>query len=999
MIRFLASTRLARPGLHVWRANTDLRLYLHPLRDAQVPDGFTAFECELGVDPQEEIYCLLFQWSASGVEQQDWEQETHIHRVPRLDGNRLPPVVWLFHGSARAVAQDPIGAQQDQVRIHLVTAARYLHGELLLWGIPDGDGSWRPASGHDALGPFWDVGLSDRARSFFQFKFRRPTADGWGEEPDIANRVWVAQDGQEVWTHSEGRDLASTTPVPRELAIHFRQEIDPAHPPRMRIWQPGSDWEEDRPAEADGDGWTLHRALVYTSLPYRFKFWNPTLEPHIRWEHDEATREVVIDAASQYWTLEGDRHLFPARPERSAQLDVTVSLQPPGFELAMPHGAEVWVNRARGQLREAQELSFATYPQVVTSFRVIGTDRAERIDRHYIRAPDGRSGGFVVLGRPPVLAAAPAPDQFRDPPFPIRRPGAFEEDGQLRFVLHAPWCARVDLVAEWMGPGATVAMHSTLDGSYWWAQVDLAAVAASLPPEFRGDYHGARYRYHLNGDPASPAQDPAAGWVAGSGPTGWSRLVRSGAFTWNEGGWQTPSWDSLRLYQLHPARFSERRSDLTPFQQVKWEIENPGGYLRQLKVNALQLMPVNEVGTSNSWGYDPAFFYAVEQGYGGPDDFKALVDACHRNGIAVLVDVVFNHAGTTDNSLWPTAQASFFDGDTAWGAMINFDNQFVLDFFEQNIVYMLREYHVDGFRFDFTRVIVHGNDPHEAHVRVAGSGGGWEFLHRLRRAARAVNPDCILIAEHLPNEWAVTNFGGPMDSQWCDDFHDRLKQACAGDLWVVPRLGEALLLSHVACDDWYKTTNYAESHDEVGNENGRIANVARFGYGLRLAKVAMTATLASRGLPMFFMGAEVGEHQQFFNGSATALDLDHYLNDTHSRRLRDWTNALLGLRGNENVKGPSPLRVVHAAEQKLALTRGMASEYFFLLNFGGWAGWQSLADLGLPDGVYRELWNSTWPAFQVEGEDEHGSGGRDAHLHRGGAVHVPDYGAVVLERI
>jgi 1,4-alpha-glucan branching enzyme len=215
----------------------------------------------------------------------------------------------------------------------------------------------------------------------------------------------------------------------------------------------------------------------------------------------------------------------------------------------------------------------------------------------------------------------------------------------------------------------------------------------------------------------------------------------------------------------------------------------------------------------------------------------------------------------------------------------------------------------------------------------------------------------------------------------------------------MPRLGEALQLSHVACDDWYKTTNYAESHDEVGNENGRIANVARFGYGLRLAKVAMTVTLASRGLPMFFMGAEVGAHQQFFNGSATALDLDHYLNDANSHRLRDWTNALLTLRGNENIKGPSPLRVVHAADQKLGLTRGMAGEYFFLLNFGGWAGWQSLAELSLPDGVYRELWNSTWPAFQVEGEGEHASGGRDARLHRGRAMHVPDYGAVVLERI
>jgi hypothetical protein len=202
-----------------------------------------------------------------------------------------------------------------------------------------------------------------------------------------------------------------------------------------------------------------------------------------------------------------------------------------------------------------------------------------------------------------------------------------------------------------MPSGSAQAMRSTRDGTYWWQQVaatDVAALSA-------GDFHGARYRYVLNRDADETCQDPAAGWVDGSGPDGWSRLVRQSAFAWSDASGRTPSWDWLRLYQLHPARFSGRGgSALTPFDRVAREIGQ--GYLQGLHVTGLQLMPVNEVGTTRSWGYDPAFFYAVEESYGGPDGLKRLVDTCHRHGLAVLLDVVFNHAGTTDKSIWPTAR-------------------------------------------------------------------------------------------------------------------------------------------------------------------------------------------------------------------------------------------------------------------------------------------------------------------------------------------------------
>lgn len=324
-------------------------------------------------------------------------------------------------------------------------------------------------------------------------------------------------------------------------------------------------------------------------------------------------------------------------------------------------------------------------------------------------------------------------------------------------------------------------------------------------------------------------------------------------------------------------------------------------------------------------------------------------------------------------------------------------------FFEQNLAYLAEEYHIDGFRLDHTGTIVHSAawDGWSGHVKVLGSGGGWSFLHGLRQAVKdRAGERCILMAEHLPNEWSVTNYGGPMDSQWCDDFHDRMVEACRRQFGM-SRLADALKLSHSACDEWYKVVNYPESHDEVGNVRDRVAYVAGLGQGFRMSKVAAAGTLLSRGIPLFFMGTESGEDQQFSFGKATVLDLDHYERDPDRRRIREWWRQLCLLRRDPSIQGPSPLEVRFAGEQVLAFSRGQQGEFYVLLNFGGWSGYLSLTHLNLPDGTYHELWNSTWPDFaiQSEREDEHTNWGRPARLNRGHWLHVPDYGAVILKRV
>jgi hypothetical protein len=149
------------------------------------------------------------------------------------------------------------------------------------------------------------------------------------------------------------------------------------------------------------------------------------------------------------------------------------------------------------------------------------------------------------------------------------------------------------------------------------------------------------------------------------------------------------------------------------------------------------------------------------------------------------------------------------------------------------------------------------------------------------------------------------------------------------------------------------------------------------------------------------MGLESGEDKQFNFGSARQLDIKKYLGDPDRERIRAWWRELGWLHRNPSIKGPSPLDVRFADGQMLAFTRGQNGDFFVLLNFGGWSGYKSLAELNLPWGEYRELYNSTWPVFKIhaEREGEHTNGGRSARLHGGHALHIPDYGAVILEKV
>jgi 1,4-alpha-glucan branching enzyme len=945
-----------------------------------------------------------------------WESDAHRKDLPRGINYVFPAHLWCAEGANRVLTADPFGAAEPQLRIHLVTGDRYLEGKLLLWS-PAGQ-HLVEAAAKEASGVVFDVALDGQQQHLFLFKFL--DTDGKCES-DLANRLWSARDGGEIWVMPDSPAIHARQPEQRKLFVNFQQFGEPTMPV-LHLWQPSVLTQADIHGTRQGDGWVRFECPLYSEFMYQFMFFNPDRAEAV-WESSEATRNVYLDAAGmawtvagngtnrplgsdQLWTIAGDHELFGAAPTASKTVLLELVARDPRSPLAGPLLLDVWINQGNAEMHHGIDADangrwqFATYPEVVTSFRFRDAATTERIPRHFIKVSSDDADPllrFVVSERADPLPRCPVTDQaelFADPPFAIERPGAWIADGCVRFALHCPTAACVEVVGEWtQWQAQPLAMRSTLDGAYWWAQVAVADITAALG---RPSVHGTLYKFLIN--QTLLAQDPAADWVENSDPERASKLVDHARFVWQNNDWRRPGWEYLTVYQLHPARFAQRGGSVG-LDGISRELADPDGYLRQVNATALLIMPTCEFAGDMGWGYNPSFFYSVESAYGGPEALKRLVDTCHARGIAVLLDVVFNHAGTSDNVLWRVARNSYFDGDTEWGAMINFDHPQVLHFFEQNIAHFMRHYRIDGFRFDFTRVIRFG-DQWIPFVRTPGSGGGWEFLRRLQATARGIDPACLFMAENLPNDWDLTRPDGVMDTQWNDNFHDRLVDAAQG--WqVMGSLGEALLATQADGARWFESTNYPESHDEVGNEDHRIAHLGGPGQGYRRNKVAAAATLFSRGIPMWFMGAESGEWRQFSKDGNATLDLAFYEQDDGARQLRHWWNRLAVLRrGNPRIQGPAPIRVRYAQDRTLALSRGDGDDLFVILNFGAGSGWRPLDELNLPEGSYKELLNSSWGDYRVasEGEVEHSNGGWDAQLNRGNWLNVPPYGVVVLEK-
>ncbi len=256
-------------------------------------------------------------------------------------------------------------------------------------------------------------------------------------------------------------------------------------------------------------------------------------------------------------------------------------------------------------------------------------------------------------------------------------------DGRCEFRVWAPRCQQVAL--HLLAPRDRLLPLTPERRGYF------AAVVDDVPA-------GALYRYRLDGQRERP--DPASRYQP-EGPHGPSAVVDPRAFRWTDHAWRGVPQPELVFYELHVGTFTAEGT----FDAIIPHLPA----LRELGVTALELMPVAQFPGARNWGYDGVLPFAVQNSYGGPEGLRRLVDACHARGLAVFLDVVYNHLGPEGNYLGDFGPYFTDVYHTPWGAALNFDQPHsdeVRHYFIQNGLHWLREYHLDGFRLDAVHAIL-----------------------------------------------------------------------------------------------------------------------------------------------------------------------------------------------------------------------------------------------------------------------------------------------------
>ena len=441
-------------------------------------------------------------------------------------------------------------------------------------------------------------------------------------------------------------------------------------------------------------------------------------------------------------------------------------------------------------------------------------------------------------------------------PSPRYRLGATRlSDGSCSFLVWAPYVSQVEV------------------------RVLEENRVVKLVPQARGYHFGAvggvpssaRYVYRLDGnheraDPASRNQP--------EGVDGPSQIVEMSDFEWNDLEWRGLYLDDYVLYELHVGAF-------TPAGTLDAILPLLSD-LKSLGVTALELMPVAQFPGTRNWGYDGVFPFAVQNSYGGPLALNRFVNACHRHGLAVVLDVVYNHLGPEGNYFSEFGPYFSDRYETPWGQAINFDGPHsdeVVRFFIENALFWLEESHVDALRLD----AVHGIVDRNAQPFLAMLSSAVEDL--ALRTRRHV----YLIAESALNDFRVvtarSSGGYGLDAQWNDDFHHALHSLQTGDQTGYYRdFGELSQLKKAMQEGYVYTGQYSEhfqqrrgsccltiqarqfvvfsqNHDQVGNRpSGERSSIL---LPLEAQKLSAGTVLLSAFLPLLFMGEEYGEIAPF----------------------------------------------------------------------------------------------------------------------------------------
>ena len=382
-----------------------------------------------------------------------------------------------------------------------------------------------------------------------------------------------------------------------------------------------------------------------------------------------------------------------------------------------------------------------------------------------------------------------------------------------------------------------------------------------------------------------------------------------------------PSWDDLVIYEMHVGTFAPTGDRAGTFDEARRRLR----YLEHLGVSAVQIMPPFEFAGDISWGYNPAHLFAIESAYGGPDAFKTFVRDAHARGIAVIVDVVYNHLGPSDLDLWrfdgwaegDGGGIYFYNDDrgvTLWGATRpDYGRGEVRTFLRDSAMTWLEEFRCDGLRFDST-VHIRTADGYPASPASVPLPDGWSFLAWLNDEIRTSQPWKITIAEDLEDDPRLTTptaaGGAGFGAQWDAGFirrirpqlvlHDDAQRDMGAIVAGIVGEGRGEALHRVI---------YTESHDEVANGLVRVPEAIAPGdadswFAKKRSMLGSALVLTSPGIPMLFQGQELLEDGSF--DDTVPLDWDKTssnrgvvtLHRDLIRLRRDVDDVTRGLRGS-----------------------------------------------------------------------------------------------------
>lgn len=436
----------------------------------------------------------------------------------------------------------------------------------------------------------------------------------------------------------------------------------------------------------------------------------------------------------------------------------------------------------------------------------------------------------------------------------------FNENGDAEIRLWAPLAAQVSILIE----ARELTLQLLDEGyGYWYLQTDQVRkhdqYRFSITPLAGGEIL-------KRADPASLFQE--------EGPNGPSTAFNVNAFSWTDAGWKGVDLNDLIIYELHTGTFTPNGD----FAAIETKLD----YLVELGITAVEIMPVAQFSGNRNWGYDGVFPFAVQNTYGGPSSLQHLVNACHAKGLAVILDVVYNHVGPEGNYFSDFGEYFTDKYHTPWGKAINFDDancDAVRNFFIENALMWFRDFHIDALRLDAVHAI---KDLSPVHILSEIK------LHTDKLSEISGRSYQLIVELDLNDERYIrsqSEYGYGMDAQWVDEFHHALR-VCTGqakegyysDFSGVADLAKSYQDAYVYTGQYSphrqrkfgmplqqvsgaKFIVFSQNHDQVGNRmlGERSSSLVSF----EMLKVMAGAVFCSPFLPLIFMGEEWAEINPF----------------------------------------------------------------------------------------------------------------------------------------